>query len=143
MSVVYLYALIFAAGLTMAVQPAINGTLSVRTGTIEGVLVSFGVGTLIMAAIVIFFGKGNIRAVSDVPLWQLTGGLYGAFFVVAITFVVPRLGVTTSMIILIAAQIIASLVIDHFGLLGMAAIPIDLKKLAGIVLLMAGVFLAA
>ena len=143
MSVLYLYALIFAAGLTMAVQPAINGTLSVRTGTIEGVLVSFGVGTLIMAAIVIFFGKGNIRAVSDVPIWQLTGGIYGAFFVVTITFVVPRIGVTTSMIILIAAQIIASLMIDHFGLLGMKTIPLDIKKLAGIVLLMVGVFLAA
>ncbi len=143
MSLVFLYSLVFAAGLTMAVQPAINGTLSLRTGTIEGVLVSFSVGTIILAFIVICFGKGNIKAVTEAPLWELTGGIYGAFFVVAVTYVVPRIGVTTSMIILIASQIIASIVIDHYGLLGMKAIPIDIKKFIGIGLLLAGVFLAA
>ena len=69
-------------GAAVAFQVQINGGLGKRTGVLEASFISFGIGTLALFFIVLFFGKGNFMAVSTVPKWQLFGGLLGAFYVI-------------------------------------------------------------
>jgi bacterial/archaeal transporter family-2 protein len=128
-------------GMTIAVQGQINGGLGKKVGVIEGAFISFAVGTLALLFILLFFGKGNISLIGVVPKWQLLGGLLGAFFVVVQVLVVPKIGVTTTLIAVVVGQIILGAVIDHFGLFGGNRIPIDKQKIVAIMLLLFSLFL--
>ena len=83
-------------GMALATQGQINGGLGKKVGVFEGSFISFSVGTLALLFILLFFGTGNISALSTVPKWQLTGGLLGAFYVVVQVIVVPKIGVSAS-----------------------------------------------
>jgi transporter family-2 protein len=128
-------------GMTIAVQGQINGGLGKKVGVIEGAFISFAVGTLALLFILLFFGKGNISLIGTVPKWQLLGGLLGAFFVVVQVLVVPKIGVTTTLIAVVAGQILLGAVIDHFGLFGGNRIPVDKQKIVAIMLLLFSLFL--
>ena len=128
-------------GMALATQGQVNGGLGKKVGVIEGSFISFSIGTLALLFILLFFGSGNILALSTVPKWQLTGGLLGAFFVVIQVFVVPKIGVSASLMAVIAGQIILGAIIDHFGLFGGNRFPIDKQKMIAILLLFVSLYL--
>ena len=128
-------------GAAVAFQVQINGGLGKKTGVLEASFISFGIGTLALFFIVLFFGKGHFMAVSTVPKWQLFGGLLGAFYVIVTILIVPKLGVAPTLIAVIAGQILLGAIIDHFGLFGGEIKPIDFKKSAAIVLLFFSLYL--
>ena len=127
------------AGTGVAMQSQINGELGKRIGPLEASLISFTAGTIVLIILVLLFGKGGFPPITTVPKWQLTGGLFGAFFVAAITLCVPRIGVSLTLLIAITGQIIIGAVINHYGLFGAAAAPISMQKLAAIGLMLAAI----
>lgn len=129
------------AGMVMAVQGQVNGGLGKKVGVLEGSFISFSIGTIALLLCLIFFGNGNISAISSVPKWQLTGGLLGAFYVLVMVFVVPKIGVSAALMAVIAGQIILGAIIDHFGFFGGNRFPIDKQKVIAIVLLFAALYL--
>ncbi|PLR68627.1 MULTISPECIES: DMT family transporter [Bacillaceae] len=133
--------LALAGGIAVAFQAQINGGLGKKAGAIEGSFISFAVGTLVLLFAVLFFGKGNLLAVSSVPKWQLTGGILGAFYVFVMVLAVPKIGVAPAFAAVIAGQIIIGAMIDHFGLFGGIRNPLDLKKSAAILLLFVSLYL--
>jgi bacterial/archaeal transporter family-2 protein len=133
--------LAFIGGIAIAFQDKINGGLGKKIGIIEGAFTSFSTGALTLLIMIIFFGKGNLLAISTVPKWQLIGGVLGAFYVTTMVLVVPKIGVTTTIISVIIGQILVAMIIDHFGLLGGMRIPINGKKLVAIFLFFISVYL--
>jgi bacterial/archaeal transporter family-2 protein len=133
--------LALAGGVALGIQAVVNGGLGRKVGAIEGSFISFLVGTAGLFFVVLFFGKGNILAISQVPKWQLIGGLLGALSVFVIVLVVPKIGVTSVLISVIAGQILIGLIIDHFGLFGSRSIPIDYKNAIAILLLFTSLYL--
>lgn len=81
------------------------------------------------------------KTVSDLPWWLWTAGPMGAFFVTMTILAVPRLGAMSVMALLIAGQMAMSLVMDHYGWLGIPAQPMTLWRVLGAMLLLAGVIL--
>jgi bacterial/archaeal transporter family-2 protein len=75
----------------------------------------------------------------EVPLWLLTAGLMGGALVFGIAYTMPRLGVGTAVVVMIAGQIISGLVFSHFGLFGSPVEPISIVKICGALLLISGV----
>src|SRR4029450_10455230 len=70
------------AGGLIALQAPINAGLGKSTGSLPAALVSFGVGTIALAAIVVLSGKaGGLGSTFDVSWYYLLGGLLGAGFV--------------------------------------------------------------
>jgi transporter family-2 protein len=67
------------------------------------------------------------------------GGLLGAFFVCASIVLTPRLGTATTVGLFLAGQVIASIIIDHFGLFGITVQPASLPRLLGALLIIVGV----
>ncbi len=133
------FLLMFCAGVTVAIQPSINARLAGRVGPLGSSCLSFAVGTLVLLAVVLFSGRaGSLRGIADARWWELTGGLLGAFFVTMTIVVVPRIGTASAMAATIAAQLITGLVLDQFGLFGFRTVPMDGKRLLGVVLLLAG-----
>ena len=133
--------LMVIGGVAVALQPSINARLAEKTGFLQAATVSFAVGTLILVVISLVSGQGSFRRISEADWWQLTGGLFGAFFVTMTILGVPRIGTTAVLALTIVSQLIAGLAMDHYGLFGMRGIPIDYKRMLGVTLLLAGVFL--
>ena len=136
-----LIVLMVIGGGAVALQPSLNARLAEKTGFLHAATISFAVGTLGLLILSLSSHDGSFRRATDADWWQLTGGLFGAFFVTMTIVGVPRIGTTAVLALTIASQLIAGLMMDHYGLFGMRGIPIDFKRLVGVVLLLAGVFL--
>ena len=68
-------------------------------------------------------------------------GLLGALYVLATIIVIPRLGAATTVGLILAGQVLASIVIDHFGLIRVPVHELNIPRLAGAVLIVIGVAL--
>ena len=145
MSNSYLYILIaLLAGAMMPTQAATNNRMaSVVESPILAALLSFLVGTIALFAYALLTGESisNLALAKNAPPIAWIGGLLGAFFVAAAVTLVPRLGVAMTFSLIIAGQMVATLIIDHFGLLGVPVKEISFTRIAGILLIMCGVIL--
>ncbi|MCF8083675.1 MAG: DMT family transporter [Deltaproteobacteria bacterium] len=138
MSNLALFLLMFAGGLAAIIQPSINARLAEKVGFVESAFISFLVGTLTLLVLVGLFGRGHLRGVVDASWWELTGGCLGALFVSLTILAVPRIGPPATMGAAIAAQLTGGLILDHYGWFGFRGFPMDLRRIAGVVLLMIG-----
>jgi len=136
-----LLAIMFCAGITIALQPSINSRLALKVGVLESACISFAVGTLALLAVVLLTGKGNLKGVAEASWWELTGGVLGAVFVSATIFVVPRIGTAAAMAATITAQLMTGVFLDHYGAFGVREVHFDLKRALGCALLAMGVML--
>ncbi len=141
MSNLWLIVLMVAGGVAVAVQPSINARLAEKTGFLLAATISFTVGAIVLLLVSLSTRQGSFRRVSEVDWWQLSGGLFGAFFVTMTIIGVPRIGTTAVLALTIVSQLVAGLLMDHYGLFGMRGIPLDYKRLLGVVLLLLGVAL--
>jgi len=80
----------------------------------------------------------SVAITGRVPWWAFSGGLFGAIFIGLAIFLVPKLGAATFIVLLVTGQMLASVMFDHFGWLGLTQRPIDLPRLMGIALLIGG-----
>ena len=69
------------------------------------------------------------------------GGLIGASYIIATLQLGPKIGAALLLALILAGQMTASLVVDHFGLLGFPHHPVNVARLAGAVLLVVGAIL--
>ena len=83
----------------------------------------------------------SIGVISRIPWWAWSGGLFGAVFIGVSILVAYQLGAAALIALLVAGQMLAAVLIDHFGLLGLAQRPLDLPRIIGVVLLIGGVIL--
>lgn len=144
MSSYLFYLLVVAAGASVAFQQVLNANLRIQIGSPWwAAAASYFVGllfTLVVAVIVpgpklteVLPGNGN---------WlPWTGGIFGAIFIAITILMLPRLGATTTISLIIVGQMALSLVMDHYGLMGLPQHPVNLVKLAGVGLLLLGVIL--
>jgi len=132
------------AGMMMPTQAAVNNKLAGAVGSpVLAAFISFLVGTIALFLYITASGipLGNLFSAKDASIVAWTGGLLGAFFVAATVTLVPRLGVALTFSLLIAGQMLVTLVIDHFGLLGVPVKEANLPRLLGVTFITIGVIL--
>lgn len=136
--------LTIAAGAVLPLQALINGRLGQHLGgPLWAASVSFFVGT---CSLLLFQALQRAPApastqLSGTPFWLFFGGMLGAFYVGSATTSVPRLGATVLVSLLIGGQLVASLLLDHFGVLMRDPHPVTFLRLVGVALLFAGAML--
>jgi transporter family-2 protein len=132
-----------AAGVLLAIQAPTNAILGKASGSpVVAAFISFLIGTVALGAVVAATsGKLFAPGLRQVPWYAWIGGFYGAFFVAVAAFGAPRVGVGVLLTAAIAGQLAAALVLDHFGLLGLARHPVNLARAAGFVLVLVGAVL--
>lgn len=138
--------LAFLAGLGVALQASLNLELRQRLGQpVLAALVSFLVGTSALAVLYLVTARAAGRPIAGgaagAPWWAWLGGLCGAYFVWSAIIVTQRLGPALFFGLVVAGQLVASAVIEHFGWFGVARHPFSLLRAGGAVLLMAGLAL--
>jgi bacterial/archaeal transporter family-2 protein len=131
-----------AAGGLIALQAPINAGLGRATGSLPAALISFLVGTVALAAIVVLSGKaGGLSSSFDVSWYYLLGGLPGAVHVANALIAVTAIGAGGVAAATITGQLTASVAIDRFGLFGLDQVALGPARVAGVVLLLAGTVL--
>lgn len=123
------------SGAVLGAQSAINPAFAKKAGSIESATVNYFFGTLIMGIVVVLFGKVDMVAISEVPTWQLLCAFFGIGYVVLTIITVPKIGVSTAVILVIVGQLTTGMVIDNFGWFENAVIYFDIKRLAGVILM--------
>jgi len=135
--------LVFISGVALPVQSAVNSRLRASIDSpILGALISFLVGlvALIVLWCVGFTGRGH--APGPTPWWYWIGGLCGALVVTSAIIGVPRIGSGGVVIFTMLGQLTASIVLDHFGWLGVPKFPASPIRLTGVALVFLGTVLA-
>ncbi|MCA9053468.1 MAG: DMT family transporter [Planctomycetaceae bacterium] len=128
-------------------QAIINGRLGQMVGNpLLAALISFAGGTLALSLILLVTTPGVPSLPQglnweDIPPYLLTGGLLGTVFVTAVLMLVPHIGAANVLAAAIVGQLLMSVVIDHFGILGIPQSPVSLLKVVGCATLVAGMFL--
>lgn len=137
-------AIALLSGVALAVQVGMNNGLRAKVGhPVVAAWLSFAIGTTAISLFLIATQRGlpARSAISTVPWWAWGGGLVGALYVGASAAFASRLGAAAWLGLIVTGQIVASLVLDHFGLVGFPRRPISPTKLLGAVVLLAGVAL--
>ena len=132
--------LAFAMGLIMSIYLPMNSSVAKYLGsTITANVTFFTVALLTSALIFLLSGQFNtIKHLKDVPAFLYLAGCVSAFVVLGTTFLIPHIGARKFFILLITGQILMAIVVSHFGLLDSPQDPINMKKMIGAVLVLAG-----
>lgn len=145
MSALY-YLLAFTAGLGITLQTALNGQLAKGIGenSVAAALFSFTVGAACLGGFSLLHGgvAHSLAAIPAQPWPTMLGGLSGACALLCYVVLTPKIGLSSLLGLAIAGQITSSLLIDHYALLGASARPVSLIKLAGSVIMLAGLAIA-
>ncbi|KLI98180.1 DMT family transporter [Luteimonas sp. FCS-9] len=136
-------ALAALVGMVLPLQALLNARLGALTqGALFASFVSFAVGTCALA-LALAAGRTpwpTLRELVALPPWLWLGGLIGAAFVFSGTLLVPRLGAAGLICLIVAGQLVGSLLVDHFGVLSPSR-PIDATRIVGALLVCAGALL--
>jgi len=145
MSDVYLYLILaLLAGTMMPTQAAINNKMAGFVDSpILAALISFFVGTVALFIYSLATGQtfSSLTSARQATVVAWLGGILGAFFVTAVVIAVPRLGVAMTFSLIVAGQMIITLFLDYFGLLGLEERPISILRVVGVILITGGVIL--
>lgn len=143
MNNIFYVVLTIVAGILVTIQGPINVQLGKTIGnSYWSTLMTFIVGGLFMLIFALVTKQTtSVGTEQSFKLWQLLGGIFGAIYVVSIIIVMPVLGVGTATVLLLFAQLVTSMVFDHFGWLGTQIRPFDIYRAVGVILMAIGIYL--
>lgn len=136
--------LIIFAGSMAALQAPMNAALGRDLGSATGAAtISFGVGFLALLAVTVALGEGtNLSRALVVNRWLLIGGVLGAFYVWAILWSVPVLGIVTAVSAMILGQLLVATLLDATGAFGQPIREVSVSRIAGVVFVGFGLVLS-
>lgn len=131
-------------GTLMPIQAGINAELTrfLRHPYLAAII-SLVTGATALSLILVFQGVPALefKRLLETPPRLFLGGILGAIFVSSSMFFIPRMGATAMIAAFVTGQLLMSIVIDHYGLLGLNSQPLSLSRLVGIILLFTGLYL--
>jgi bacterial/archaeal transporter family-2 protein len=136
--------LLVIAGAAIAIQAPLNAALSRSIGSpLAAAAWSFGVGFILLAAMALMTsGSAPVLRLAGVPVWQLVGGILGAYYVWSVISGVQSVGIFTAMAALIFGQVVTALAIDQFGAFGLAVQPITPQRVLAAAMVAGGLILS-
>lgn len=130
-----------AGGVAVGLQGPMASMIAQRLGIFESVFIVHLGGALIALLPLVFYGGGKLAHWRSVPWYVLGAGIFGLVVIGAISYMIPRVGVAASITSIVAGQLLVSMILDHFGLLGAAERPLDLTRVLGMAIVLVGVWL--
>lgn len=138
---VVLLVIVTFAGIAVALQGQFMGAIDRRVGTMTSMLITYGVGAITVFVLWLAGPRTVHGPVREIPWYAWSAGLLGLVIVGGIGYAAPRLGLSRTILVSVAAQLITAAVIDHFGLFGAAQRSLDLARISGFALAFSGVWL--
>ena len=125
------------SGVLMALQGSLNSALSRVIGVLEGSLVVHLLGLLTVALLLYVFGlgRGDLGRLGQAPWYLYLGGVLNAAIVYGVMLAIGKSGAGAATTAIITGQLATSLLIDQFGLFGLAQQPFTWSRGAGLALM--------
>ncbi|SOE46278.1 transporter family-2 protein [Burkholderia sp. OK233] len=130
-------------GCAIALQGQFMGVMAKSIGTSGGIFVNYFSGGVLAVVMLFALQGGSLRAWTEVPWYALSAGALGLVIAGSIGYTASRLGLTTAFTIIVAAQFVVSVMLDHYGWFGATARPLESTRVAGIAAIIAGVWLTS
>lgn len=130
------------AGFLLPFQAGANARLSTSLpDRLQAAVVSFAVGLL--ALVVLALAKAGVptSVKPGLPWWAWIGGLMGAAYVASAVYIAPRLGVVALLVLGLVGQAAGSILVDHFGLMGLPTREMTPGRIIGLLVVLAGSWL--
>lgn len=143
-SIYFLVFLAITAGAVLPVQAALNTKMGKAVGDpVYAALISFVIGSvgLFFYSLATKVDLSQISNVGTVNWSAWTAGLLGAFYVAVVIILVPKIGTALTFGLVVAGQLGLSLLLDHYGLLGIPVHAINWQRIVGIIFIIGGVLL--
>ena len=121
--------LVVGAGAVLSVQAAINGRLGEAVGVLRSSLLTFVVGAIVTALLILFFEPAHAVSLLEVPKWQLSGALFGVIYMLVMVGAVPVVGTAVATVAVIVGQLGMGMLIDNFGWLGNPPIELSTNRM--------------
>lgn len=135
--------IMFLTGIGIPIFAALNGGLGRGLESpIAATAVTFAVGLAISLAALSAVGAPPAARFASVPPQAYVGAAFIVFYALAVTYFAPRIGIGNAVFFVLLGQLVAAAVIDHFALLGAAHFALSPRRILGIVVMAAGVWLA-
>ncbi len=136
----YLYVLMLLLGVVLAVHLAMNSQVGLTLNNPQmGNAIFWCIGAVTAVIIGLTQWEPEVfTRLKDVPLWLLTAGAIGAALVFGIAWIIPQIGAAPAFLLMIAGQVIAGMVMSHYGFLGAPVEPISITKILGALMLIGG-----
>lgn len=128
------------AGICISLQNVFNTRVGDGVGSIEATVVVHAVGLVASIFLVLLMGDGDLTKIGDVNKLYLFGGALGVAIVIGVIKGVTMLGAAQAVMIVMLAQLAVAYLIDAVGLFGMERIPISFTKVAGLLIVLGGIY---
>ncbi|MDH3673272.1 MAG: DMT family transporter [Gammaproteobacteria bacterium] len=128
-------------GIAVGTQAPIAGAMGQRIGGASSSLIVHLGGALASLALLIARKGELIHEWRSLPWYMLGCGALGLVLYLSLTHTLPKVGATTAITLLIVGQLLAGLVIDHFGAFGITTRAVDASRVGAVLLLLAGAYL--
>nr|QIV52824.1 DMT family transporter [uncultured bacterium] len=136
-----LLAIAAIGGIAVTLQAQFMGLMDKQIGTLESIFITYGGGGLLIGLAMLLSRGGNLAGWQQVPWYALSAGAFGLIIVGTIGYGTARLGLVTTLVIVIAAQFITGAILDHFGVLGAEHRPVDVNRIFGMGLMLLGTWI--
>ncbi|WP_425148222.1 DMT family transporter [Deinococcus sp.] len=135
----FLFPLAVLTGMLLPVQFAVNSALT--RFTLSAVLTaacSYGGGAivLLLGLLIVHRGRVPLGRLAGAPGWSLLGGVVGSAYIMGSVVLTRLLGAALAVTLVIAAQVMAGLALDHFGALGLKRRPLNAARAAVLLLVL-------
>jgi transporter family-2 protein len=130
-----------AGGVAVGLQSPMASMITQRLGIFESVFIVHVGGALIALIPLLIYGGGKLSQWRSVPWYALGAGIFGLVVIAAISYMIPRVGVAASITTVVAGQLLVGVLLDHFGLLGATVRTLDVTRVIGMAVVLAGVWL--
>src|SRR5512140_2723335 len=128
-------------GIAVGLQGPIATQMGKRVGGVSSSFVVHVSGAVLSGALLLTRGGEEMRNWRSLSWYMLLSGGFGVVLYLTINHTMPRLGATTALALIIIGQLAMGILVDHFGLFGVAIRQLDGWRAAGLLLLVAGGYL--
>jgi transporter family-2 protein len=127
------------AGASIAFQTAFVNQYSTNANMLKAVVFVHLFGLLLALTVYAFSQNSFASLFKSFDVLIIFAGFSGVIIVYSIASSITNIGVMHTLMISIAAQMVISKVIDHYGLFSVTKSPITLTEIMGLTLLISGV----
>ena len=141
-SIIVIILIGLVGGMAVGIQAPLSSMISQRLGVMESIFIVHLGGAIAVLIPLLTYGGGKLSSWRTVPWYALCAGVFGLVVIFSMSYMIPRIGVATALIVLLAGQLFIGTVLDHFGLLGAAVRPLDITRIFGLAIVLVGVWLS-
>jgi len=138
----FFIAIAIFSGAIVTMQAGMNSTLARFAGNPLWATTASLTISLLVIALVLMVARPELPSfirVVNAPWWVWLGGVAGAFYVTAAVILAPKLGAAVFLAAIVAGQMIAAIILDHYGIIGFPEKVITLPRILGVLMVIGGV----